>query len=1258
MDGGGCYIQGDIIIKQEPDTDEDYGTMSQEYQEGPGGDCHRHDLLVMSQTYSGDHDNMGNSQKCSTEYSGIHDYKVVSYDFENEGIGKYSIVKTEYSPTDSDDDYTVNESSPHISKGEAAEETVDADVGHPVIKEESVDDSYNIANNHTNVHIKEEVFTLQGSQQNLKEEMEEDEDEVKLKKSFKRQQRLRKVKRNPSFEYENDSPCSRGEGLEHETSTEFEIYMDREEEHEHGMCDNSVQSQDSGSSHSMEERLPCDKEDNSKMIARYALYDVENSEMVGIKSVNPKVCEICNKQFQYEFHKKFHMQKVHPETLENDKRKNSREDDSRNKGGKGKFNPRARYSKTCFICRNKIYTHPYYLNLHMQEVHPEWLIDNKMIQNLTADDNTDTSQTGNKNKVCPVCHEEFRFAFQLKYHIQKAHAEILVEDKRVDTTKLPSREESEITVDDEASRLVKPVVSTSPLGGIKLTYTVQDILNIKRNMEKETAAKEAKEAQRLAKCLEPKKRLGRPPKSPGTRGPGRPRKVSREGNRVKEAPSDSLNNSEEISKGIEIPLASGEFCMHIKEEPADNGHDAVSVRIDDDDTTSQLGSDRHLSNYNTSCEEVTNPGTLNSDIKCGIYACSPSYTQKTDGEGATEMRLSESGCKQEEFRVGEEKASSAENHPQERRSDIDESTSSTCTVSDVLEADTEGRKDGPESVPVQTHSTRPKRKRKKKELKDMLPLSPVKRRKLKTKTDPTSTQECVKSKSDKRSAKNTNRTVAASSAHIYCGQCGRIFVNSQKFQQHEAQCLTLEAPSSHAGYYPCHKCQKVFQHVAAQQLHMLRDHPDISHTCPFCGKVFAYQSVMKKHLYTHTNEAVKKAITALKEDSTASTAGQESVLINLISDLGVEGDTESNGLENKIGGLEMSVPLNNLKKGLAVLRSLPEVLGPSGLAKDEIPPQVHLMKSEGRSQISKIDTQEFCPGQGSEAADGSLYAVEDDPEHNQSSQSPQTVPPSSSVTCSSSFPSLSPVSKSTPSSSSPTKTYLCKKCDGVFPGLPLLYKHEMESHLSFICHYCSKGFVYENMLRKHMAIHREADKHVCMWCGKKFSYITGLKNHALTHNGSLESHKLMCNKCGMCWYDTEGYLPQASKQLIGEHMQECFQNIPLDDLQETNTAFGAKHTLQRCLDCDKIYNLNSEHSRNVKMTHVFRCKICDFELKKVSDLKNHVFGHHDEAKQFVSDYKEDQIFNCRLCSEHFAYLFEFMCHMADHKKENLEDRKV
>ncbi|XP_046554972.1 uncharacterized protein LOC124264277 [Haliotis rubra] len=514
MDEGGCYVQGNIIIKQEPETDDDYGTMSQDYPGCPEGDFHRHDHLVMSQGYphegdesdSGNHDNMGHSQKCSAEDSGIHDYKVVSYDFENEGIGKYSIVKTEYSPTDSDDDSTVNESSPHRSTGEAAEEAVDEDVGRPTVKEESVDDSYDIAYNHTHVHVKEEVFTSEGSEQSANEEqIEEDEDEIKLENSFKRQRRLRKVKRNPSFEYENDSPCSHGEVLEHETSIEFEIYMDREEEHEHGMGDKSAQVQDPGTSHSMEKRTPCDKEDNSKMIARYALYDVENSEMVGIKSVNPKVCEICNKQFQYEFHKKFHMQKVHPETLENDKRKKCREDDSRNKGAKGKFNPRARYSKTCFICRNKIYTHPYYLNLHMQEVHPEWLIDNKMIQNLTADDDTDTSQAENKKKLCPVCNEEFRFAFQLKYHIQKAHAEILVEDKRVDTTKLPSREESEIAVDDEASRLVKPVVSTNPLGGIKLTYTVQDILNIKRNMEKETAAKEAKEAQRLAKCLEPKK---------------------------------------------------------------------------------------------------------------------------------------------------------------------------------------------------------------------------------------------------------------------------------------------------------------------------------------------------------------------------------------------------------------------------------------------------------------------------------------------------------------------------------------------------------------------------------------------------------------------------------------------------------------------------------------------------------------------------------------------------------------------------------
>ena len=62
--------------------------------------------------------------------------------------------------------------------------------------------------------------------------------------------------------------------------------------------------------------------------------------------------------------------------------------------------------------------------------------------------------------------------------------------------------------------------------------------------------------------------------------------------------------------------------------------------------------------------------------------------------------------------------------------------------------------------------------------------------------------------------------------------------------------------------FPCLVCGQRFFQNAMRNRHMLTRHPNHVHTCPFCGRPYAYREDLEKHIgYKHEpNVAVAKGM--------------------------------------------------------------------------------------------------------------------------------------------------------------------------------------------------------------------------------------------------------------------------------------------------------------------------------------------------------------------------------------------------------------
>ncbi|XP_074666512.1 uncharacterized protein LOC141917302 [Strix aluco] len=100
-----------------------------------------------------------------------------------------------------------------------------------------------------------------------------------------------------------------------------------------------------------------------------------------------------------------------------------------------------------------------------------------------------------------------------------------------------------------------------------------------------------------------------------------------------------------------------------------------------------------------------------------------------------------------------------------------------------------------------------------------------------------------------------------------------------------------------------------------------------------------------------------------------------------------------------------------------------------------------------------------------------------------------------------------------PPSSSRDKAYMCDHCGKVFQWRTTLRYHQ-RTHTGekpFKCQDCGKSFRTSGQLRHHKMTHTKEKPFPCTTCGRRFSHSTALIRHEQTHTGERPYH---CSHCG------------------------------------------------------------------------------------------------------------------------------------------------
>jgi len=69
------------------------------------------------------------------------------------------------------------------------------------------------------------------------------------------------------------------------------------------------------------------------------------------------------------------------------------------------------------------------------------------------------------------------------------------------------------------------------------------------------------------------------------------------------------------------------------------------------------------------------------------------------------------------------------------------------------------------------------------------------------------------------------------------------------------------------------------------------------------------------------------------------------------------------------------------------------------------------------------------------------------------------------------------------------KPYHCHFCGSAFAGF-----QQLKQHLSK-CQYCSKAFICNSILKKHLWVHKKKKSHKCQYCSEAFAELSALKLH-------------------------------------------------------------------------------------------------------------------------------------------------------------------
>ncbi|KAF7997324.1 hypothetical protein HCN44_005601 [Aphidius gifuensis] len=120
------------------------------------------------------------------------------------------------------------------------------------------------------------------------------------------------------------------------------------------------------------------------------------------------------------------------------------------------------------------------------------------------------------------------------------------------------------------------------------------------------------------------------------------------------------------------------------------------------------------------------------------------------------------------------------------------------------------------------------------------------------------------------------------------------------------------------------------------------------------------------------------------------------------------------------------------------------------------------------------------------------------------------------------------------------KPYVCNVCNRAFTKSTYLQLH-LRTHSGekpYICQYCSRAFARANTLARHLTMHTGEAKYRCRICTKSFRRLTSLNEHTYTHTGQRPYACKICTKR----YNNAGSLYAHTKKCKAMQSDNtCFQ---------------------------------------------------------------------------------------------------------------------
>ena len=235
-----------------------------------------------------------------------------------------------------------------------------------------------------------------------------------------------------------------------------------------------------------------------------------------------------------------------------------------------------------------------------------------------------------------------------------------------------------------------------------------------------------------------------------------------------------------------------------------------------------------------------------------------------------------------------------------------------------------------------------------------------------------------------------------------------------------------------------------------------------------------------------------------------------------------------------------------------------------------------------------------------------------------------------------------------------TNPLVCGECGKKFPEQRYLDTHmALHGERKYKCRVCTKLFITEALLTKHEQEHHSTTltKHDCSLCGQKFKSKAELAKHKSEHSDDYPLHCEVCTKGFLLDSQLEKHVDivhtKASKLVL------FCQHCPSDESgAEYSSLLSLKKHLNKhkcilvtkgeeCDICRKDQDTYFKMKNYIKLWNtkkVIACSECDKMFKTIQELKVHSVVHTGQKP-----------YSCNICNERFTQRSSLRTHYSRHK---------